>query len=340
MTDDVFNVHDRVVHQDPDGKDQREKRDAVQGESEKIKSRERQRQRHRDRDRHHAGLAPPERPCDQKAHAEHRDGHMEKQLVGFFFRGFSVIARHGHFNVLRKRSLRKLFDRMQDHFRQMRRVGPFSFGNGQRHGLERPFFFAAGRRAEKYLRGPLFLVRPIDNLSDIAELHHASRAHSHHEVFKIRSGTEKRVGFDMFHLRNAFQMAGILFDVRGPDDPGDFRRIQQPGLQFLFVKKDLELPLAASVNMRFRNIWDRVDDILDAGNRSAKRDRIPFGTVKCEGQDGDIIDRPHFNERLCRTQRKKIEIGVNFGVKLDQAFFDILPHLEPHNDHRAFGFDR
>ena len=56
---DVLHHHDRVVHQDADGEDQREQRDAVQRVAVEIEDGERERQRDGDRDEHDAGFAQP-----------------------------------------------------------------------------------------------------------------------------------------------------------------------------------------------------------------------------------------------------------------------------------------
>ena len=50
MPDDVFHHHDGVIHQDADGEDQREERDAVQREAVEVEDQQRERQRGRDGD--------------------------------------------------------------------------------------------------------------------------------------------------------------------------------------------------------------------------------------------------------------------------------------------------
>ena len=89
MADDVFHHDDRVVHEDADGEDQREERDAVQREAVEIKHQQRQCERRGNRQQHDERLAPAERQQDQERHAHDRKQHVPEQLVGFFLRGAS-----------------------------------------------------------------------------------------------------------------------------------------------------------------------------------------------------------------------------------------------------------
>ena len=92
MADDVLDHDDGVVHQNADGEDQREERDAIQREAVEVKHQQRERERRGNRHADDAGLAPAERQPDQHHHADHRDAHVQQQFVGFLGRGFAVIA--------------------------------------------------------------------------------------------------------------------------------------------------------------------------------------------------------------------------------------------------------
>ena len=89
---DVLHHHDGVVHQDADGKNQREQRDAVQRVAVKIENRQRQGQSHRNGDEHDQRLAKTQRDGDQDAHRDHRDQHVEQQFVGLFRGGFAIVC--------------------------------------------------------------------------------------------------------------------------------------------------------------------------------------------------------------------------------------------------------
>ena len=72
MADDIFHHHDRVIDQDADGKDEREKRDAIEGETEKIKNQQGKRERGRNGERDDSRFAPAEREPDEDRHADDR----------------------------------------------------------------------------------------------------------------------------------------------------------------------------------------------------------------------------------------------------------------------------
>ena len=61
VADDVLDHHDGVVHQDADGEDQREERDAVEREAVEVEHQQRQRERRGNGDADDARFAPAER---------------------------------------------------------------------------------------------------------------------------------------------------------------------------------------------------------------------------------------------------------------------------------------
>ena len=127
---DIFHHHDRVVHQNANGEDQREQRDPVQRVAIKIKDCERKRQRDRNRDEHDQRFAQTQRDGDQHAHRDHRDQHVPQQFVRFLLGCVAVIARDGHLDVGRDHAAPQRFQTAQDVFADGDGVGPLAFGNG------------------------------------------------------------------------------------------------------------------------------------------------------------------------------------------------------------------
>ncbi len=148
MPHNVFHHHDGVVHQDPDGEDQREQGDPVEGESVEIKDQQRQRESGGNGDGHHQGFPPPQHQQDQDRHAHHRDAHVEEQLVGFLRRGLAVVAGNGHLDIIRResRALHRI-DFFQDRLRQGNGVGAGALGNGDGDGVFLVADLSRGRRA-------------------------------------------------------------------------------------------------------------------------------------------------------------------------------------------------
>ena len=99
MADDVLDHHDGVIHQDADGEDQREERDAVEREAVEVEDQQRERERGRDGERDDGRFAPAEREQDEQRHADDGDAHVQEQFVGFLRGGLAVVARDGDCDV-------------------------------------------------------------------------------------------------------------------------------------------------------------------------------------------------------------------------------------------------
>ncbi len=104
VADDVLHHDDRIVHEDADGEDQREERDAVQRVAVEVEHEQRQRQRDRNRDEHDRRLAPAEHEPDERRHREHGEQHVPQQLVALLGGGLAVVAGDGEMHVGRARA--------------------------------------------------------------------------------------------------------------------------------------------------------------------------------------------------------------------------------------------
>ena len=99
MPDDVLHDHDGVVHQNADGKNQREQRNAIQRKSVEIKNQQCQCERGRNGQRHDDGFAPAEHEQDEHRHAHHRKQHVPEQFVGFILRRHPVVTGDANLHI-------------------------------------------------------------------------------------------------------------------------------------------------------------------------------------------------------------------------------------------------
>ncbi len=131
---DVFDHHNRVVHQDADGEDQSKERDAVQRVAVKIEHGQRERQRYGNRDEDDQRLAKTQRDRDEQAYRNHGDQHVPQQLVRFLLGRVAVIARDGHLNIGRNHAAAQRFQPVQDIFRDCNRIGSLALRYGDGDG--------------------------------------------------------------------------------------------------------------------------------------------------------------------------------------------------------------
>ena len=134
MADDVLDHHNGVVHQDADGEDQREERDAVQRVAVEVKHQQRQRERGGNGDGDDERFAPAQRQQDQQRHAEHGDAHVPEQFVGFLLRRQAVIPRDGHLHVGGNDAAFERVNFPQDFVGDRDGVGARPLGDGQGDG--------------------------------------------------------------------------------------------------------------------------------------------------------------------------------------------------------------
>ncbi len=134
MADDVFHHHDGVVHQDADGEDQREERDAVERVAVEIEDQQRQRQRAGNGDANDHRFAPAEREKDQQRHANDGDAHVEEEFVGLFLSRLAVVAGDGDLDVRRDFAALERLDFAHDFAGHADGVGAGAFGDAEGDG--------------------------------------------------------------------------------------------------------------------------------------------------------------------------------------------------------------
>ena len=134
VADDVLHHDDRIVHQDADGEDQREERDAVQGVAIEIEHEQRERERDRNRDQHDGRLAPAEDQPDQRRDREDGEQHVPQQFVALVGGGLAIVAGDGEMHVRRhERSLERV-ELLGDAVGDVGGVGALPLGDGDGDG--------------------------------------------------------------------------------------------------------------------------------------------------------------------------------------------------------------
>ena len=101
MADDIFDDHDGIIHQDPDGEDQGKEGDAVQRIAVEIEQGQGKGQGDRNGDAHDPRFPEPEGQPDQDGDGDDGDHHVKEQFIRFFFGRLSVVAGNGHLDIAR-----------------------------------------------------------------------------------------------------------------------------------------------------------------------------------------------------------------------------------------------
>jgi len=195
MPDDIFDHDDRVVDEDADREDQREKRDAIQREAEQVENQQRQRERGRNGEGDDGRFAPAKREPDQRRNADDREAHMEQEFVRFLRGGLAVVARDGNVHIARDDGTLERFDFAQHLPSDGNRIRSGALRDAERDGG----FFTRRRgarcaKAEKSVIGRL--LRAIHDGRDFAQIHGPpAKDADDHAAHLLRAG-EEAAGFD------------------------------------------------------------------------------------------------------------------------------------------------
>ena len=98
-----------------------------------------------------------------------------------------------------------------------------------------------------------------------------------------------------------------------------------------------ELATKATDDIRFRDIGDLLDLILQFRDDAAQRRMVEGSAVKSQGKNGDIVNRARFEERKRDVRRNLVEVRLELLVELDQALFNVLAYQIADNDQSFLG---
>ena len=131
---DVLDHHDRVVHQNADGEDQREERNPVERVAVEKEHQQRQREGHGNRDKHDQRFPDPKREGDEDTEPNHGNQHVVKQFVGFFRRRIAVVSRDREIEIAGQQRGTHDGELVLDLVRHRNGIGalPFRHRNGHR----------------------------------------------------------------------------------------------------------------------------------------------------------------------------------------------------------------
>ena len=88
------------------------------------------------------------------------------------------------------------------------------------------------------------------------------------------------------------------------------------------------------------HLIDGLDGLIELGRESTKRQMILRLAVQGEGENGHVINRAGFDQRLADPGRDAVEVGLQFLVQSDERGLDVGADDKPHNNHGTAGGGR
>ena len=332
MADDVLHHHDGVIHQDADGEDQGEQGNTVQGVAVEIENRQREGQGDGDGDENDEGLAKPERDGDQDAHRDHRDQHVEEQLVGLFGGRLAVVTREVYPDIRRNDAPLERLDSPQDVARDHDGVGAFALGNGQSDGRKELPRTGVGRA--NVLGGFLAAVAHLRHVANEYRLVVGDRDH---HAPHILGGAQELTGFEHVLAVPAGELAGGQTAVRHAERAGHLERREVIRRQFGLVEHNADFTALTSDQAHGGDVGHLLDGVIELGGDPAQFEiAIALaGQSQCENRN--VVDRARLHQGLGTAWRNQVEIGLHFLVETDDALFFVLSHIETHDGQRTAG---
>ena len=237
---DVLHHHDRIVHQDADGEDQRKQGDAVQRVAVEIEHEERQCQRDRNGGEHDERLPPAKHKPDQQRHRDDGEEHVPEQLVRLLRGGLTVVAGDGHVEIGGEDVAASGLHLFVDRAGQLDRVHALTLGDGEGHCRT----CLAALRVLAHVVGRF--AAAVDDRRHIAQPHRAGVALLHHDTAQRlhRGRPVARVHLPRRVARD--DGAGGQADVAVGEGLLHRRRIQPASRKRLWVELHRHLPLAST----------------------------------------------------------------------------------------------
>ena len=135
MAKDVLHHHCRIVDQDPDGEDEREETDPIDGVVDHPGPPDGEQDHHRDDRDDHEGRPRTQADQTEDGHDHRRLEHRPQQLVDLVVGAFTVVARDLDMDVRRDERRLQLLDLGKDLARDRHAVGPLFLRDRHGHGL-------------------------------------------------------------------------------------------------------------------------------------------------------------------------------------------------------------
>jgi hypothetical protein len=334
VADDVLHDHDRVVDEDADREDQREKRDAVERVTVEVENKERQPEGHGDRQEHDERFAPAEEQQDQHGHAEDRDPHVQQQLVGFFRGGRAVVARDGDADIGRDERALEAINPGQHGADDIDRVRARPLGHAEGDGR-----LLAGRTgaalAEQHVVGRF--VCAVDDRRDVPKINRPPLGHADDRRADIARIAEEGAGLQQRFPVGGGLRAGVGLGVGLLQHRHEVPGAEIAGGELLGIQHHAHGAVLAADQRRFGHEGNLLHRVIHLRSEPAQRGVIVARAVEGEGEDRHVVDRAGLDERRGDAERDAVEVRLQLLVEADEGGLEVRADLEPHDGQVAAG---
>ncbi len=300
---DVLHDHDRIIHENADAEDEREERDAVQGESSEVEDQQREGERRGNGHANDAGLAPAERQPDQDHHPGHGDAHVQEKFVGLLRGGLAVVAGDAHRDVGRDDSALERIHLAQHIVRDRNCVRAGPLGDAQRHGS---LFAARAPTAEKHVvRG---LLGAVHDLGNFLQIDRPAAGNAYDDIADVDRRLQKSPGLHDDGLVAAGELPGAKLAVRLLEHRNQPGGAEIAGRELHGIEQHPQLAPRPADDRGLGDLGHLLDRVIDLGDETTQREMIITRAVKREGEDGHVVDRPRLDERPDDAVRDAVEV--------------------------------
>ncbi len=337
---DVLHHHDGIVHQDPDGEDQREQRHAVEREAIGPGSEQRDRQRDHHGHTDDEGLAPAQRDPDQDDHRGGREDQLLDQGVRLVVGGHPVVAGDGRLDAVGDIGPAQLIQALDQGVGDIRGIGPRLLGN--RHGdrrvaLARARSIAGGRAMGKaHVLGGI--GRPLHHLGHVLQVDRTAVVHPDHQPGKGLGLGNEVAGLDQDLLVVLVELPGVAREIGGLQAGAQIIHRQVVGGQRLRLEAHVHHVIRPADCVDITGTRDALELGLDPVRDAQQIVPATLGVLGPQGHvdDRHIVNAHRLDDRFADPQprRQPVLVGEHLVVQAHQCRGAVLADLELDGDLR------
>ena len=332
---DVFDDHDGVIDQNPDGKDQREQRHAVECVAHDPGGKERQQNGHRDHDGHHDRLTPANGEKDQRHDRRRGQTKVEQQFIGLFIGRLAIVTGHGQRHALWHQTTFGRLDPVQDSLCDVNRIGPGALGHGQRD--RRRAVDTVGVTGD-LRHDPVGTVGDKGHIRHIRDIDRAPVACGQHKARHLRRGGQSltRDQVNLFAAVTQFARGQSLVGLG--DLGGQLLQRHAVQCQPLGIWCDTDHFLRVADKIGQANVVGLGHFGLQFAGDPGQvigRGRAAWGRRQRQRQDRDIVDTASDHQRFRDAKRQAVHICAQLVMHPQDRVFGAGADHKARRHHRG-----
>ncbi len=257
----------------------------------------------------------------------------------FAFRRFAVVARQRDVQVARQKIASQFGDLLLHALRNQRGIGAFAFRQRDRDrrilGVRR--VSSGSPRAGKQHVAVGFGRAVFDFFGDVAQIDGPASVNADDDLLKLFGPGEEVACFHLKFPIVSGKASGLGARVRRAQLHDDRAGSEAVRRELLRIENHTHFSRLAADDGGFRNVIQLLQRVFQLSRDSPQLVAVVVFSPQRHREDGHVVDRTHFDQRLGHARRNPVKIRVELVVGLDDRVFFLRADVEAHNQHAHAG---